>query len=124
VRHRVAHTGRLALLSALVMLGFAALAYAGGVARTGSAGPASADQYQPRKITICHHARGKKGTVRHVTIRISQSAWRAHQRHGDTLGPCATARNKRVHKGKAHAAKFHKPAKAKSQGKGKGKGKK
>jgi hypothetical protein len=85
VHHRIAHTGRLAWAGALVTLAFAALAYAGGVAPTGSAGPASADQYQPKKITICHHARGKKGT-KHVTIRINRSAWRAHQRHGDTLG--------------------------------------
>lgn len=99
------------------MLAFAALAYAGGVAQTRNGGPASADQYQPRKITICHHARGKKGAVRHVTIRISQSAWRGHRRHGDTLGACSTARNKRVHKGTAHAQKFHKAAKAKGKGK-------
>jgi hypothetical protein len=121
VHHRIAHAGRLTLVGALVMLAFAALAYAGGVAPTRAGGPASADQYQPRKMTICHHARGKKGAVRHVTIRISQSAWRAHQRHGDTPGPCATARNKRVHKAKAHANKFHKAAQAKSKGKGKGK---
>jgi hypothetical protein len=119
VHHRIAHAGRLALVGALVTLAFAALAYAGGVAQTASSGPASADQYQPKKITICHHARGKKGTVRHVTIRISQSAWRGHQRHGDSLGPCSSARNKRIHKGKAHAKKFHKPAKAKGKGKGK-----
>src|SRR5215216_6385874 len=36
-----------------------------------------------RKITICHHARAKSGAVKHVTIRISRSAWNAHQKHGD-----------------------------------------
>ena len=114
MQYRIATAGRLALVGALVVLAFTALAYAGGVARTASFGPASADQYQPNKITICHHARGKKGT-KHVTIRINRSAWRAHQRHGDTLGACSTARNKRVHKRKAHAKKFHNPAKARGK---------
>ena len=103
------------------MLAFAALAYAGGVARSAAHGPAAADQYEPRKVTICHHTRGKKGT-KHVTITVSRNALRAHQRHGDTVGPCSTARNQRVHKGKAHAKKFHKsarPAKGKAKGKGK-----
>lgn len=118
----IAHAARLALVGALALLAFAALAYAGGVAQAGSSGPASADQYQPRKITICHHARGKKGAVRHVTIRIAESAWRGHRRHGDTLGPCSSARNRRAHKASAHVAKFHKAAKP-SKGKGKGKGK-
>jgi hypothetical protein len=110
VHHRIAHTGRLALVGALVMLAFAALAYAGGVAQTGNSGPASADQYQPRRITICHHARWRNGSTRHLSIRINQSAWRAHRRHGDTLGACASARNKKAHKAKPHARKFHKPA--------------
>jgi hypothetical protein len=114
VHDRIAHAGRLVLLGALVALAFAALAYAGGVAQSSIAGPASADQYQPRKVTICHHARGKNGT-KHVTIRINQSAWPAHRRHGDTLGACTSARNKKAHKAKAHAAKFHKPAKAKGK---------
>lgn len=73
----------------------------------------------PAKITICHHARGKKGT-KHVTIRISERAWKAHQRHGDTRGACPTARNKKLHSSKAHAKKFHKKTKSKG-GKGKGK---
>ena len=78
------------------------------------AAPSAAEQYAPKKVTICHHARGKKGT-KHVTIRINRSALRAHQRHGDTLGPCSTARNQRAHKAKAHAKKFHKTAKAKGK---------
>lgn len=117
MNHGFARTSRLVAVAALVSFAFAALAYTGGVARTASFGPASADQYQPRKMTICHHARGKKGAVRHVTIRISQSAWRAHQRHGDTPGACSTARNRRAHKGTAHAKKFHKAAKPKGKGK-------
>jgi hypothetical protein len=122
--NRSATAGRLALLGALVVLAFATIAYAGGVAQTASFGPASADQYEPRKVTICHHTRGKKGT-KHVTISVSRNALRAHQRHGDTVGTCSTARSQRVHKGKAHAKKFHKSApaaKGKAKG-GKGKGK-
>jgi hypothetical protein len=75
-----------------------------------SAGPSVAGQYGPSKIIICHHARGKKGT-KHVSIRISRSALRAHQRHGDSLGRCTTAKNKKLHKkNKTHARKFHKRA--------------
>ena len=110
MHYRIAHAGRLVLVGALVMLAVAALAYAGGVAPTGRSGPASADQSQPRRITICHHARWRNGATRHVTIRISERAWRAHRRHGDTLGACSSARNKRAHKAKAHGKKFHKPA--------------
>ena len=119
MNHGIARTTRLVAVAALVLFAFATLAYTGGVARTASFGPASADQYQPKKITICHHARGKKGAVRHVTIRISRNGWRAHQRHGDTLGACSTARNERIHKGTAHAKKFHKAAKGKGKAKGK-----
>ena len=76
-----------------------------------SAGPSVAGQYPPSKVTICHHTRGKKGT-KHVTIRVSRSALRAHLRHGDSLGACTTAKNKKLHKkNKAHARKFHKHAK-------------
>ena len=76
-----------------------------------SAGPSVAGQYPPSKVTICHHTRGKKGT-KHVTIRVSRSALRAHLKHGDSLGSCSTAKNKKLHqKNKAHARKFHKRAK-------------
>jgi hypothetical protein len=46
----------------------------------------SAAQY---KITICHHTHSKKHPT--VTISISNKAWPAHQRHGDTLGACAAS---------------------------------
>lgn len=46
----------------------------------------SASQYQYGKITICHHTHSAKHPT--VTITISMSAWRAHQRHGDTQGAC------------------------------------
>src|SRR3954470_20444856 len=72
----------------------------------GTSGPtASAAQY---KITICHHTHSKKHPT--VTIRVSNKAWPAHQRHGDTLGPCATAKKHATHN-KTHG----KPAN-KSQG--------
>ena len=61
----------------------------------------------PRKITICHHARSKNGAVKHVTIRISRNAWKAHQRHGDSLGPCNTTSAKKLHSKPAHVKKFH-----------------
>jgi hypothetical protein len=61
----------------------------------------------PRKLTICHHTRGKKGT-KHVTIRINRSAWNAHQRHGDSVGACNTASAKKFHSRKAHVKKWHK----------------
>ncbi len=40
---------------------------------------------KPGKITICHKPKG----ARPVTITISKSAWKAHQKHGDTEGPCS-----------------------------------
>jgi hypothetical protein len=61
----------------------------------------------PRKITICHHARKKNGFVKHVTIRINRSAWRAHQKHGDSIGACNTATAKKFHSTRAHVKKFH-----------------
>jgi hypothetical protein len=60
----------------------------------GSGQSASAAQY---KITICHHTHSKKHP--NVTIRISNKAWPAHQRHGDTMGACPTAKAKH---GKSH----------------------
>ena len=60
----------------------------------------------PKKITICHHVFRAKST-KHVTIRINRSAWKAHQRHGDSLGACNTAAAKRFHSRKAHVQKFH-----------------
>ena len=64
-----------------------------GFAQTGS--PAQA-QY---KITICHHTHSKKHPTH--TITISAKAWKAHQRHGDTLGPCAAATSAKHNNGKA-----------------------
>src|SRR5678815_5712108 len=50
-------------------------------------GSASAAQYQ-YKLTICHHA-GPHGKMH--TIRISSAAWKAHRKHGDTVGACPAA---------------------------------
>jgi hypothetical protein len=61
----------------------------------------------PRRITICHHTRGKQGT-KHVTLRIARSAWSAHQRHGDSVGACTTASAKKFHSRKVHVKKWHK----------------
>src|SRR6476659_2203445 len=38
------------------------------------------------KVVVCHKTHSKKHPQ--VTITISQSAWKAHLRHGDTLGAC------------------------------------
>jgi hypothetical protein len=97
----------------LVALGLLASLATVGVAQSG---PAAADQYGDKKVTICHHAKGKKGT-KHVTIRISRNALPAHLRHGDTVGACGTRANRAKHATKAHAKKFHQKAK-------KGKGRK
>jgi hypothetical protein len=52
-------------------------------------------QYQYGKKTICHHTGSKKKPG--VTITISENAWKAHQRHGDTEGPCPKADPKKKH---------------------------
>jgi hypothetical protein len=83
---RKAGTG--ALAAAIVAAGLVGLAYAGGVAPAASEGPASADQYGPQRVTICH-----KAGRRYRTITIARSALAAHLRHGDTPGPCATRLN-------------------------------
>jgi hypothetical protein len=66
----------LAAAGVLVGVGFAA----------GGPGSPAADQYG--RTVICHHTHSKKHPQ--VTITIAQSAWKAHQRHGDTLGACVT----------------------------------
>jgi hypothetical protein len=83
--------GAVGVAAALVAAAFVALAYAGGVGGTVSSGPASADQYGPGRVTICH-----KAGRRFRTITISRSALRAHLRHGDTTGPCAFRLNATV----------------------------
>ena len=81
---------RLPLVAVLVTLLFLALTALatgkpgnpnpGKPAKPKSASAAAAQyQYGQVKVRICH--KGK-------TIRIAQPAVRAHQRHGDSLGPC------------------------------------
>src|SRR4051812_10550837 len=77
----------------------------------GSGQTSSAAQY---KVTICHHTHSKKHPT--VTIRVSNKAWPAHQRHGDTMGACATPK-KAKH---AKHAKAHQQGKSHDQGKSHG----
>jgi len=63
-----------------------------------------AAQYQYGKVTICHHTHSKSNPT--VTITISKNALPAHQKHGDTLGPCPSAPSQ--------------PDQGKDEGKGKG----
>ena len=129
---------RRAAVAVLATLAFAAIA---GLAYGSARGPsASAQEYQyppGQKLTICHHTGSKKNP--HRTITVSARAWRAHQRHGDTLGPCPTGQNLTTHSRAAHVKKFHKGTtlrnetrvekskakgnRGKDKGKGKGKGK-
>ena len=88
-------------VAALVSVGLLVPLAALGASTSGQT--ASAAQY---KITICHHTHSKKHPT--VTIRISNKAWPAHQRHGDTMGACPTAKAKHgkghqdADKGKSH----------------------
>ena len=70
--------GAAAVLSAALLV---PLGVFGGTSFASSS--AAARQY---KITICHHTHSKKHPT--VTIRISNKAWPAHQKHGDTQGAC------------------------------------
>jgi hypothetical protein len=96
------------------------LAVFGGTGFAQSGSPAQV-QY---KITICHHTHSKKHPT--VTISISNRAWPAHQKHGDTLGACPAPKHSK-HKGKAnghskHNGQSQSPNKGQSNGKGSGNG--
>jgi hypothetical protein len=76
----------LAVLVTVLFLAVAALATGkpgkpnpGNPAKPGASAAAAQYQYGQPKVTICH--KGK-------TIRVAQPAVRAHQRHGDSVGPC------------------------------------
>ncbi len=77
---------RLASVVVVGLLSIAAFAAFGGAGSAHTAMGPTQSQYG-KKITICH--KGKK------TIRISLRAWKAHRRHGDTLGTCAEVRRKK-----------------------------
>ena len=135
-----------------VLAGIAAAFAVAGMASVGAAvSPASTSasgkQYEPKKVTICHRTGSKKNPFR--TITVSQNALKAHQKHGDTVGPCSTAvftlcaktakgkhqtvkvkgakkaerqLKKGAKLGKCKASSKHgKPDKSKQKGKGKGK---
>jgi hypothetical protein len=80
-----------------MVVAFAAL---GGVGQAQNAISAGQSQYG-KKVTICH--KGK-------TIKVSKHAVRAHLRHGDTLGPCSTAKKKAKHKKHGDKAKHEEHA--------------
>ena len=67
---------------------------------------------RPRTIVICHHAPPgnavrRRGTVRHVTIRIPVRALRGHVRHGDTVGQCTSQRSGVLHNSRVHVKRWH-----------------
>lgn len=97
------------VVAALVSVGLLVPLAALGAGTSGQT--ASAAQY---KITICHHTHSKKHPM--VTIRVSNKAWPAHQRHGDTMGACATPK-------KAKHAKNHQQGKSHDHGKSRENGK-
>ena len=75
-----------ALLVPLGVFGAPALARSAAAASEYQYGGGSQYQY---KITICHHTHSKKHPMH--TIKVSANAWKAHQKHGDTLGACVAA---------------------------------
>ena len=98
---------RVGVTSLVAVCAIAAFAVIGGtglageLANPGNAQYGAGGQYHG-KVTICH-----KG---HVTIRVAMVAWfRAHQRHGDTMGPCSAAAVKaaKVKAAKTKAAKLN-----------------
>ncbi len=59
-------------------------------------------------VTLCHHRATNRGHGgRHVTVRVPSNQSRAHRQHGDTVGRCTTARNRRIHRSAAHVRRFH-----------------
>lgn len=97
MRRLIARRGvRVGLAASVTAVAFALAASIGG-AVSPSGLHASSHEYQyGKKVTICHRTGSKKHPF--VTIRVAQSAVRAHLRHGDKLGPCERAKFKVCHK--------------------------
>lgn len=121
-------------LRALLVGGVGAVAFAAltsvGAAVSPAGTPAASEAYK-EKVLICHKTGSKKNPFR--TIRVSKNAEKAHLRHGDRPGPCATAtfivcqkgKTKKVKGAKAAVKQLRKGAKlgkckAKKNGAGKG----
>jgi len=109
-RSRAGTFARIAFASVVTVLVFGAVASFGGVGHSSSSavtavkskpekhaapptkhaarrvvsGSAADDQYNPKKVTICH----KPQTGHSVTITISRAALPAHLAHGDMTGAC------------------------------------
>lgn len=98
---------RVFLAGGVAALAFAALtSVSAAVSPSGTAG--ATKQYNPKKVTICHHTHSKKNPF--VTIRVSQNALKAHLKHGDTIGTCASATFTLCHKGTTKKVKGEKTA--------------
>ena len=98
---------RIFLAAGVAALAFAALtSVSAAVSPSGTAG--ATKQYNPKKVTICHHTHSKKNPF--VTIRVSQNALKAHLKHGDTVGTCAAATFTLCQKGKTKKVKGEKKA--------------
>ena len=65
-----------------------------------------------RKVAVCHKTGSKKHP--YTTIKVAQSAVKAHLRHGDAFGSCTTKTVKAL-KAKAHKAHLAKLKKAKAK---------
>jgi hypothetical protein len=114
---------RVILAGGVGALAFAALTSVG--AAVSPSGTVAATVKYTEKVTICHRTHSKKNPF--VTIRVSRNALKAHQRHGDTIGPCSSATFTLCVKGKTTKVKGEKKAekllrKAAKQGKCKTKG--
>jgi hypothetical protein len=90
---------RVGVTSLVALCAVAAFAVIGGTGLAGGLANPGKGQYGGQyqgKVTICHKD--------HVTIRVAMVAWlRAHQHHGDTMGPCTAAAVKAA---KVNAAKL------------------
>jgi uncharacterized membrane protein YgcG len=81
MRNHTANSRRSRVVTTIIatVVAVAAFASFGGIGL--AHGVINLAQYQyGKKITICHKQKR--------TITVSVNAWPAHQRHGDTVGPC------------------------------------